>query len=254
MAGWDFPFDVMADDVVLARSCFRILRRTCARHYVRLTYYEAWRHRSRIRFMLVFDGRPHQLGLASADLSLEMRAVASLQRTPRTRRLPLRLLADVTYSGSEDPIRLQPPSDRVPPEKSNVVRRHLEEYALAWGAWLRRELPPADLVEAQHSLLTNLALDLVPEATVDMKYPALIMKLRVPEYWEEDCLQLGRDRNRVKHRNQRHEAARYAEKYVQCVYSVVHAVTGIDVMPRTAYMNRWEAEPASAYRIIAPSD
>ena len=70
----------------IASDCFRILRRTCARHYLQFTYYEERRNDSRVNYVLVFDGRPPQLGLASADFALEMRAVSMLQRHPRRRR------------------------------------------------------------------------------------------------------------------------------------------------------------------------
>jgi hypothetical protein len=240
VAGWDLEFDVAADDEQLARDCFRILRRTCARFYLNFSYYLERRRNHRAFFMLVFDGRPPQLGLASADFVLEMRAVSMLQRHPRKQALPLRLAHWVTYSGSEEPLRLQPVSDRVPGDKHEVVVRHMTEYALAWGAWRRSELSPPDYLEAQHSLLTNLALDLAEAVNARMPYPALIKALRVPERWEQECLELGRDRNRVKHRGLRHEAERYAEKYEQCVYSTAEAVTGIDAMPRSAHMLRWE--------------
>jgi hypothetical protein len=181
-----------------------------------------------------------QLGLASADFVLEMRAVSMVQQHPRKRKLPLRLAHWVTYSGSEKPLRLQPVSDRVPEAKREAVVRHLTEYALAWGAWRRNELSPPEYLEAQHSLLTNLALDLAENVNNRMPYPQLIKALRIPERWEQDCLNLGIDRNRVKHRGFRHEAERYVEKYEQCVYSVAFNITGIDAMPRSAHMLRWE--------------
>lgn len=239
MAGWDLDFDVALDDIDLARDCFRILRRTCARHHLQFTYYEERRNEQRVRYTLVFDGRPPQLGLASGEFALEMRAASALQRHPRRRHLPLRLLQWVTYSGSEEPLRLQPPSDRVPKDKREIVVRHLEEYALAWGAWRRGELSPPDYLEAQHSLLMNFALDLADGVDNQMSYPQLIRALRVPEWREQECLNLGTDRNRVKHRGLRHEAERYVEKYEQAVYSVAYHVTGIDAMPRSAYMQRW---------------
>ncbi len=240
MAGWDLTFDVARGDESLARDCFRVLRRTCARFSLNFSYREARRDTKRTFFVLVFAGRPHQLGLASTEFILEMQAVALLQRHPRKRKLPLRLAHWVTYSGSDEPLRLQPVSDRVPEHKRDAVVRHLTEYALAWGAWVRAELSPPDFLEAQHSLLTNLALELADGAHGGMSYPDLVTALRVPEHWESVCLQLGTDRNRVKHRGLRHEAERYVEKYVQCVYSVAHAVTGVDAMPRTAHLLRWE--------------
>ena len=192
----------------------------CARHYLGFDYYERWRRNKKLQFLLGFDGIPSNLGLASADFALEMRAVSMIQHHPRRKRLPLRLLYRVTYSGSDEPLRSQPRSNGVPEEKRQKVIRHLEEYTLAWGAWRRGELSPSEYLEAQHSLLTNLALDLAEGATTETKYPALIKKLRVPERWEQDCLDLGKDRNRVKHRGYRHEAERYVEKYEQMIYSV----------------------------------
>jgi hypothetical protein len=241
VAGWDLNFDVALDDEQLARACFRILRRTCARFHLDFSYYDDRRDARRVLFILVFDGRPAQLGLASADFVLEMGAVSMVQHNARKRRVPLRLAHWVTYSGSEEPLRLQPVSDRVPEDKREVVVKHLTEYALAWGAWRRNELSPPDYLEAQHSLLTNLALDLGENVNDRMPYPQLIKALRVPERWEQDCLNLGTDRNRVKHRGLRHEAERYVERYEQCVYSVAYDVTGIDAMPRSAHMLRWEA-------------
>jgi hypothetical protein len=120
------------------------------------------------------------------------------------------------------------------------VVRHLTEYALSWGSWSRGELPPADFLDAQHSLLTNLALDLAEGVDKSVPYPALIEALRIPERLERDCKALGTARNRVKHRGFRHEAERYVQEYVQCVYSTAYAVTGIDIMPRTIHMLRWE--------------
>jgi len=79
----------------------------------------------------------------------------------------------------------------VPEAKREIVVRHLVEYALAWGTWRRDELSPPDFLEAQHSLLTNLALDLAEGVSDRMHYPELIKALRLPERWEQDCLDLG---------------------------------------------------------------
>lgn len=32
------------------------------------------------------------------------------------------------------------------------------------------------------------------------------------------------------------------------VYSVAHSLTGVDAMPRSAFMHRWEADPTSIFR------
>lgn len=240
MAGWDLQFDVAEHDLELTRDCFRILRRTCARYFLDFSYYEEKRSKGRVYFVLLFGGRPPQLGLASADFALEMRAVALLQKSPRTRRLPLRLLQWVTYSGSEEPLRRQPHSERVTPEKHEAVVKHLTDYALAWGSWRRGGLSAPEYLEAQHSLLTNLALDLAEGVTTRDSYPNLIKALRLPARWERLCLQLGESRNRVKHRGFRHEAQRYAEEDEQCVYSAAYDITGIDAMPRTVFALSWE--------------
>lgn len=70
----------------------------------------------------------------------------------------------------------------------------------------------------------------------------------MPEHWEQDCLRLGTDRNRVKHRGFRHEAQRYVEMYEQVVYSVSHDLPGIDAMPRSAYMLGFDLDPTSILR------
>lgn len=61
MASWDLHFDVALDDEQLARDCFRVLRRTCARFNLEFSYREQRRGYRRVVFLLVFDGRPPQL-------------------------------------------------------------------------------------------------------------------------------------------------------------------------------------------------
>ena len=241
VAGWDLPFDVAADDVELARDCFRILRRTCARFYVDFTYYQDRRRDTRVEYILVFDGRPHMLGVASTDFTLEMRAVSMLQRHPRRKRLPLRLAHWITYSGSD--YDLQEQADEaavVPPEMRARVLTHLVEYALAWDAWLRGTMPSPEYLEAQHSLLTSLALDLGEGVNTSTRFPQLIKVLQLPAHLEAECLDLGNKRNRVKHRGFRSEAEAYASENLQCVHSVILTTTGIDLMPRSDHMLRWE--------------
>lgn len=68
--------------------------------------------------------------------------------------------------------------------------------------------PPGGPTLAAH----NLALDLAESVNDRLPHPALIRALRVPERWEQNCLDLGRDRNRVKHRGLRHEAERCASR------------------------------------------
>jgi hypothetical protein len=61
------------DDEHLARQCFRVVRRTCARYHVRIRYYEKHRTTARTQYILQFTGRPHMLGAAARDLFLELR-------------------------------------------------------------------------------------------------------------------------------------------------------------------------------------
>ena len=51
-------------------------------------------------------------------------------------------LLDRARTAHDEPLRLQPPSDRVPKAKREIVVWHLAEYALAWGAWRHDELSP----------------------------------------------------------------------------------------------------------------
>ena len=139
----------------------------------------------------------------------------------------------------------------MPEDKRDIVVRHLTECALAWAAWRRGELSPPDYLEAQHSLLTSLALDLaegVNDRTPGTPPPS--RRLVVPQRWEQDRLGLGTARNRVKHRGFRHEAERYVEMYEQCVYSVAYDVTGMDAhaaqRPHAARGGAWGKAAASA--------
>jgi hypothetical protein len=54
-----------------------------------------------------------------------------------------------------------------------------------------RRAVATDYLEAQHSLLTSLALDLAEGVNDRMRYPALIKAPRVPQRWEQDCLDLA---------------------------------------------------------------
>jgi hypothetical protein len=119
------------------------------RHHVRFTYYEERRNDSRVYYMLLFDGDrlSSDSPLPTSPWRCELSRCSSAQTATSA---TLRLLQWVTFSGSEEPIRLQPPSDRVPANKRDIVARHLSEYMLAWGAWRRGELSPPDYLEVQH--------------------------------------------------------------------------------------------------------
>jgi len=151
------PFDVATADEAFARQCLRVLRRTCGRYFVTFTYYTQSRSDTRVNLMLVFDGRPPQLGIASADFALEMRAVALVEPDARRKHLALRLLHWITFSGSDE-LLIIPDGSTVPAGRRAQVLQHITEYVLAWGAWRRNQLPAPDFLDAMHSLVTNLAL------------------------------------------------------------------------------------------------
>src|SRR6266511_284969 len=162
MAGWDIDFAVDERDEDLARGCFRVLRRTCARYYVDFSYYLEKRGDGRIRFVLVFDGRPFNVGLAAAEFAYEMRAVSTLQQGRRRKRVPLRLMRDVAWTGSDLTLEEQIEKQKVPLEVKDRVIALIESYETSFASFRRGELAAPDFVEVQHSLLVNLALELEP--------------------------------------------------------------------------------------------
>jgi hypothetical protein len=128
MAGWDFDFSVDERDEQLARGCFRILRRTCARFYVEFSYYLEMRQRGRMTFILVFDGRPFNVGLAAGEFAYEMRAVSTFLQGRRQQRLPLRLLRDVAWTGSDLPLEEQIDILRIPSDKRGPVVKEVRSF------------------------------------------------------------------------------------------------------------------------------
>lgn len=249
MAGWDYPFDVDFRDEDLARGCFRILRRTAARHYVEFSYYESRRKNGRVHFTLAFDCRPFMLSLAMGDFSLEMRAVSLIQTERRKKRLPLRLLGDIMWTSAEEPIAEQL-SSQVPSEKHERVIRYLREYSLTLASYWRREISAADVVEAQHSLVTYLALDLAPGVDKSTPYPRLVEALKLPKSLEVAAKDLGAQRNKVKHRGKRHEAPRFAEQHLETAHKVAQIVTGCFLTPVPSAVAAYEADPKSIYRSL----
>jgi hypothetical protein len=241
------PFDAATADEAFARQCFRVLRRTCGRYFVAFTYYTESRSDTHVNFVLVFDGHPSQLGLASADFALEMRAVALVEPDVRRKRLALRLLHWITFSGS-DALLIIPDGSSVPAGQRALVLQHITEYVLAWGAWRRNHLQAPDFLEAMHSFITNLALAIGDGVDTTTKYPKLVQSLRAPELLEAQLKTLGVARNRVKHRGKRHQAQRAAEDHEQAVYSAMHYLTGVVAMPRTPHMLAWESDPRTVLR------
>lgn len=259
MAGWDFPFEVDADDENLARQCFRVVRRTCARFHVRMQYYEDRRTVARIRFVIQFTGRPHMLGAAVRDLFLELRAVSLLQNERRKKRLPLRLLEWLVVSGGDLPFDEQIDGALVTDAARPHVVKALTDYAHAEGLYLSRELPAPEFLEAQHSLIVGLCLALAPAASSEDSYPALLEKISIdsrPDYWpgvgeatlKERLRSLGTVRNKVKHRGKRHLAALAVDDHIGTVSRFVSQTTGVFITPTSALLRTFREDPGIVYR------
>lgn len=248
MAGWDYPFDVDRRDVVLARACFRVLRRTAARHYVEFSYYKDQADSSRVAFLLAFNCRPFMLNLAMGDFALEMRAISLIQQGERRKRLPLRLLREILWTSSEQPLIEQVDPDLVSPTQAQQVCDYIEEYALGYASYLRGESSASDFLEAQHSLVLRLGIALAPEATAKMPYPAIVESMRLPVWLEEESKQLGTKRNRVKHRGYQHEAARYVEEHEHLPQHLISVMTGCFATALPSVALQFQRDPHSVLR------
>lgn len=259
VAGWDFPFEVDSYDEHLARQCLRVVRRTCARYHVRMRYYEECRTTARVRFIVQFTGRPHMLGTAARDLFLELRAVSLVQVGRRQKRLPLRLLEWLIVSGSDLPFDEQTDPALVSDEAKPAVVKALVDYAHAEGLYLSRELPPPAFLEAQHSLVMGLCLALASGARSTDHYPVLLEKMQLNSRPEtspgvgEATLKarlesLGADRNKVKHRGERHLAAGVVDQHIETVSRFALRLTGVFITPNSALLRAFRGDPGLVYR------
>lgn len=248
MAGWDYPFYVDRRDIDLARGCFRVLRRTAARHYVEFSYYQDQVDSGRVEFILVFDCRPFMLNLAMGDFALEMRAISLIQQGERRKRLPLRLLREVLWTSSEQPLIEQVDPDLVAPAQAEDVCGYIKEYALGYASYLRGESSPSDFLEAQHSLILRLGIALASDATADMGFPAIVESMRLPMRLQQEAKQLGTQRNRVKHRGYQHEAARYVEEHEHLPQHVISVMTGCFATALPSVVLQFERDSDSVLR------
>jgi len=259
MAGWEFAFEVDKDDDHLARQCFRVARRTCARYHVRMQYYNDRQTVARTRFIVQFTGRPHMLGAAARDLFLELRAVSLVQDDRRKKRLPLRLLEWLVVSGSDLAFDEQIDVALVNDGARPAVVEALSDYANAEGLYLSRELPAPEFLEAQHSLVMGLCLALAPGARSEDNYPVLLDKMLIdahPEYWpavgevtlKERLESLGTVRNKVKHRGKRHLAADAVDDHIDTVSRFASRSTGVFISPNSALLSAFRGDPGLVYR------
>lgn len=209
MAGWDHEFDVDVRDDAVAKHCFRIWRRTCARYRIEFSYYRERTtsgRRPRHWYVLLYNLSSFNAPLAVEEFAIEMRAVATMYSgQPRQRRLPLRLLRDVAYVNSPLPVE-ETLNERVPADARDRLVSMLESHRSVVSAYHRGLISPSEYLEAQHTLVIDLALALVPEASTRDSYPDLLKKWELPEDLAKGLQLLGTDRNAVKHRGEKARA------------------------------------------------
>jgi hypothetical protein len=133
---------------------------------------------------------------AVAEFAVEMHALSSLEREPRRRCLPLRLLRDLAWNASIPvPERLwwDDETYKVPDDKLAEVEEILTAFERAWHSW-HVELSHADFLEAEHSVVTNLALVLAPDARTRDNFPTLVEKLSADDRVRDGLKRLGAHR------------------------------------------------------------
>ena len=248
MAGWDHYFDVDLRDVDLFRNCMRIFRRTCARHYVEMDYHRARALSSgRLRYLIGYNLSSVNLGVACGEFVYEMRALSVLESHPRRKRLPLRLLRDVAYSAVYT-LEEQVGGGEIE-EPSTELKELLESFQSSFWSWRTGVLPAPEFLEAQHGLVTNLALLVADDAHTSDSFPALVKKLApVADEVQAGLLQLGKDRNKVKHRGHRARASEYIHAGLDAVWYVSARVTGFYPDPVSPEVRQLVDDPSSVFR------
>jgi hypothetical protein len=251
LAGWDHEFEVDLRDVELLRDCLRVLRRTCARHRIDFTYYatRAPVPEGRTRFVLQYDLRSADAPLAAAEFIVEMRAVSTVQHGRRKRELPLRLMRDVVWVNTPEAVAEHIDPDLVPEPARAEASRILERYQAAASSFGRGDLPAADMLDAQHSLVTDLALLFASGATTRDPYPVLVSRLLPDASLAAAAEQLGTWRNRVKHRRQADLADRVVDQGSEIVWLVALRTTGAYVDPVSVMVRTVEADPSAWLRL-----
>lgn len=248
MAGWDLDFEVDSRDLDLVRDCFRLLRRTCARHSVEFSYREWARRGDRVEYLLVFNLKSQSLALAMRDFIVEMRAVSVLAKGARRKRLPLRLARDVSYTAVDEDFEQQlGEAGRLPTVLIRKVAPLLESFEIVYAAYITDALHPAEFLEAAHSLVVQLAFAVSPEARPSDSYPELVEKLTTNLRIRDDLKVLGTRRNAAKHRGKRANAAEYLDEVLPGFYQAVHSLTGAYVDPVSSTVAEIARRPETAF-------
>ena len=180
MAGWQLDFDVDRRDTKLARDCFKIWRRTCARHSVEMTYKTVELTATRHRFRLTYNLCSRNLPPAAAEFIIEMRAVSTLYRGERQRRVPLRLMREVVWNAIT-PIQQQlEEAGQVDMKMIPKVTKTLENLESAVLSFISKERSAADFLETLHTTVISLGVDLVSSVDGEKDYfPNVVCKLPV---------------------------------------------------------------------------
>lgn len=247
MAGWEHHFDIDKRDTRLLTDCLRLLRRTCARHYVEMEYYrDGAISRHRDRYVIGYNLNSTSLGIAADDFLTEMRAISVLQQHPRQTRLPLRLARDVAYSAVwtlEHQIEAGEIADLSP-----SIQELLEDLQTSYWIWRVGITPDHEFLEALHTFVIHLALEIAVRARSADSYSVLVQKL-VPDRGtlQTDLLDLGMRRNRVKHRGTRAEAGAHARMGIQAVWQLTHALTGFYSDPISPNIRKVVSDPNAVF-------
>jgi len=252
MSGWDHDFDVDTRDVDLLRDCLRVLRRTCARHRIEFSYYEDRSSRvspGRRRFVLAYDLQSVDAPLAASEFVIEMRALSTVQRGSRRKRLPLRLMRDFVWVNSPEAPDQQFSELLVAEDMSGDVSAVIERYQAVYSAYARGEVNAADFLESQHSFVIDLALLIAQGASATDDYPTLVKKLIADPELASAARQIGSWRNKVKHRGQRDLAAQVVDIGANTVWSISRRLTGAYPDPVSPAVRVIERDPAQALRL-----
>lgn len=201
--------------------------------------------------MLQYDLRSADAPLMAAEFIVEMRAISTVQHGRRRRELPLRLMRDVVWVNTPESVADQIDPALVPEPARHDAARILERYQAAAASYGRSELPAPDMLDAQHSLVTDLALLLGPGATPSDSYPALVDRLITDPDLAAGARQLGTWRNRVKHRRQTALAAQVVDKGSEIVRQLAVRATGAYVDPVSGMVRAVEADPSASFRLPA---
>lgn len=205
--------------------------------------------RPRRRYVLVYDLHSTNAPLAVEEFAIEMRAISTAQGGDRRRRrLPLRLLRDVAWVNTPEPVNEQIDAYRFHSSVRTAVVESLERFQEAYSAYRRAQLSAAAFLEAQHSLIIDLGRSIGQARTTD-RYPALVDKLTEENDLRESLKQLGTWRNDVKHRSRHELADEVAEKGLSIVWTATQRFTGAYVDPVSRRLRELQIDPEGVFRL-----